>query len=117
MADGLRVVAGAFDPVGEVVDLLFVFLLGFGVRALLAGKGREIESARLDSGPVDDHGDAALDLHVVHAPPGEAEGGGLAADDAAATAGIEAATGRNGEDFGDAGGAGDRNMFARGGDG
>src|SRR5205814_9956404 len=74
LVDGLRIVACAIDQVREFVELLVVFVLSVGVRHFFASKSREIEGARLNLRPVQKHGDAAFDLHVVHAPAGKIEG-------------------------------------------
>lgn len=112
VAHGLGVVAGAIDPIGQFNKLLFEFLFGFGVRPLPSGKSSEIKRARLNGWKVHDHDDAAFDLHVVHSPASQAEGGGLAAEDRAAARRIKAPASWDGEDFGDAGGARNRNVFA-----
>ncbi len=112
VAPGLRVVAGVVHPVGKLVDLFFVFLLGLREWLVFSGECREIERLRFDFRPVEDHGDALFNEHVVDGPTGEVDRGSLAAEDIGGTAGIEAAAGRDGENFSDASGAGDGNMLA-----
>ena len=92
--------------------MFFVFLLRFRVWLVFSGEGGEIERLRFDFRPIEDHGDALFNEHIVDGPTGEVDCGSLTAEDVGGAAGIEAAAGGDGENFGDASGAGDGNMLA-----
>ena len=113
---GLGVVAGAIEPVAEGVDGFVVFLLDVGVGFFFDAEAGEIEAGSLDRGPIDHHGDGAIDLHFVHGPSSEVERGSLPVDEAAALQ-IEPAGAGGGDYGGDAVRARDGNVRAGGIDG
>jgi len=96
------------------VTCLFVFELRFGKRFVLSRKRGEIKGFRNDSGPIDHHGRASFDLHIFHGPAGHMKRRGLTGDRAAITEGIETAAAGDAENFRDACGACDGNVFAGG---
>src|SRR5439155_19028142 len=90
-------------------------LLGFAVRFFHAREGGEIKSLGLDLRPIDHHGGTFPDQHFVNGPTGQMDRGGLAAQGSPAAAKVEAAAGRNRQDLGNAGSAGNGKVLARGG--
>src|SRR5438034_3490937 len=64
MSNGLGIVTGTVNPFRELINLSVIFLLGIRIRFFFPRKSREIEGARFDLRPIQNHGDAALDLLV-----------------------------------------------------
>src|SRR6202041_4203607 len=100
------------QPVAQLVYGLVVFLLGVSVRLFFNAERGEVEGARLNRRPINDHGHGAIELHIFHGPTGKVKRGSLSRDESS-TLRIETRGSGRGDHFSDAARSRDRNVSTR----